>query len=274
MNLPLSPGGRRYGYLRRPSSHQAYGFASIPGIKLAAPPPKDYHLQQFMPPVKDQKDLGACTAFTGTEDREAIARQYESKSPILSPLFLYYKEREIDGSLDQGDCGSTGETSCRALNQFGICEESDDPYNTSNFERPPNQTQLTNALNWKAGAYHTIYSLEDLKLCVNSGYRFRMGMLVFDSFENDINSSGLMPIPNARKESVLGGHEILGYAYDDTIKCPGANSPGAALIRNSWSASWGKSGDFWISYELLTPDSIVRPDFKIQHLGPKWQPKP
>jgi C1A family cysteine protease len=267
--LPLSPSGRRYGWIRAPKKHTAYGIASIPGLKIAAPPPIDMHLAEFMQAVKDQGQLGSCTAHAGTEDREALAAQYQGKQITLSPIFLYYIERQLDGTLDQGDCGSTGETSCRALNQFGCCLESDDPYDTSAFQTAPSPDQLTEAIAFKAGAYHSLFTAEDVKLCINSGYRVRIGMNVYDSFEN-IGSDGLMPNPNPNKESLLGGHEILIYGYDDTVQCPHAKSKGAVRVRNSWGKDWGLNGDFWMSYEMLAVDSTVQPDLKIQHLGKPW----
>lgn len=269
-DLPLSAGGRRYGYLRKPHDALAFGLASIPNLKLAPLPSSDLHLEQFMQPVKDQGQLGSCTAFCGTGDREAIAAQYEKKIVTLAPLFLYYIERQLDGSLAQGDCGSTGQTSCQALNQFGICQESDDPYDPNNFQIAPNAAQLADAVTFKAGAYHSIFNVEDLKTCIISGYRVRIGMNVYDSFENDIGSDGLMPVPNLDTENMVGGHEVLIYGYDDMVQCPGA-SAGAFKVRNSWGKSWGLSGDFWLPQELAGPSSIIQPDFKIQHLGPAWK---
>jgi C1A family cysteine protease len=272
MTLPLSPSGRRYGYLRKPHSHRAFGLASVPNLKLIALPPADHHLELWMPPVKDQGNLGACTAFAGTEDREAIARQFEKSSPILAPLFLYYVERQIDGDVDQGDTGSTGETSCKAQQQFGICEESVDPYDTFNFNRTPTAAQLAAASKWKNGAYHSIFTVEDIKTCILSGYRVRIGFNVYDSFENDIKSDGLMPMPDPNKEQLLGGHEVLGWAYDDKMKCPNTSYPGAFRIRNSWGSSWGLSGDFWMPYEAFA-SAVLAADAKVQHLGPAWVPR-
>lgn len=270
--LPLSPNGRRYGWLRTLRDHRDFRLSTVPNLKLAAPPPVDLHLAQYLGAVKDQGQLGACTAFTGTEDREAIALQYQGKTAVLSPMFLYYVERMIDGSLSEGDCGSTGQTSCAALQKYGICEEVDLPYDPANFEVAPNAAQLNNAKGFVAGAYHSIFYVEDIKMCINSGYRVRVGMDVYESFE-DTGSDGLVAVPDTGKESLLGGHEVLGWGYDDTVKCPGAKTPGAVRFRNSWGASWGLGGDFWLPYEMLAPDSIVQPDVKIQHLGGPWLPK-
>lgn len=271
--LPLSPHRRRYGWHREAIDHRAFGLASVPGLKAAPPPPVDLHLEQWMQPVKDQTTLGACTAFTGAADREAIAAQYEGKTVTLSPIFLYYIERMMDGTLKEGDCGSTGQTSCEALQKCGICPEINDPYEPAYFMRAPTPFQLNDAAAFKAGAYHSIFAIEDIKTCINSGYRVRVGMDVYESFE-DTKSDGLVSVPDIGREKLLDGHEVLCWGYDDTVKCPHAEGPGAFRFRNSWGPGWGLKGDFWLPYELLSRDSIVSPDAKIQHLGPPWVPRP
>lgn len=271
--LPLSPNGRRYGWIRRPRRFRTLGVASIPRLSTVPPPPTDLHLEQYLGAVKDQGDLGACTAFAGSEDREAIAAQYEKKRVTLSPLFLYYLERQLDGTLKEGDCGSTGETSCEVLNQFGICAEQEDSYNPNDYQAPPTTQQLKDALTYKAGAYHSILALDDIKTCINSGYRTRIGMAVYESFENT-GSDGLVPIPNTNSEQILGGHETLVWGYDDTIRIPGASMLGALRVRNSWGASWGLGGDYWLSYQLADPESVLQPDYKVQHLGGPWLANP
>jgi C1A family cysteine protease len=227
------------------------------------------HLSMYMQGVKDQGQLGACTAFTGSEDLEALEAQYFNGKVILSPMFLYYIERQLNGTLAQGDCGSNGETSCQAIEQFGICLETEDAYSPSNFQVAPTAAQLQEAMSYRAGAWHTISNLQDLMTCINSGYRVRMGMDVYQSFE-DIGADGLMPIPNPQTEQMLGGHETLIYGYDSSVKCPGANAAGAFRVRNSWGINFGVSGDYWAPFELMTPDSVIQPDFKIQHFGGPW----
>lgn len=269
MTLPLI-NGRRYGYQKAKPDHRAFGLASVPGLKLAPLPSSDLHLSQFMQPVKDQGQLGACTAFCGAGDREAIASQYEGKIITLSPLFLYYVEREIDGTLNDGDCGSTGRTSCQAINSYGICPEPEDVYDINNYMVEPTPNQIADAIPYKAGAYHSLFTLEDIKTCIISGYRVRIGMNVYQSFE-DTGSDGLVAVPDPSSEMLLGGHEVLAWGYDDAVVCPGSALGGAVRFRNSWGPDWGLGGDFWLSYDALIGNAL-QADFKIQHLGGPWKP--
>ena len=132
MTLPLSATGRRYGYFRSKPDHRDFGLSGITVVRDNALPPA-MDLETFCGPVKDQGQLGACTAFAGTGNLEYLFRRFKMQSPVLSPLFLYYQERKLNGSLDDGDCGSDGRTSCIAMQSVGVCLESDDVYNASAF---------------------------------------------------------------------------------------------------------------------------------------------
>jgi C1A family cysteine protease len=67
-----------------------------------------------------------------------------------------------------------------------------------------------------------------------------VGFSVYDSFEN-VGANGLCPIPNIKKEKMLGGHAVLCVGYK---KMKGADKKLAdhAIIRNSWGASWADGG--------------------------------
>jgi C1A family cysteine protease len=44
---------------------------------------------------------------------------------------------------------------------------------------------------------------------------------------------------------------------------------GAFKVRNSWSADWGRNGNFWLRYKDAADPKILQ-DAWIQHLGHKW----
>lgn len=253
MALSLSSGGRRYGF--RPS----FADPNIPKFKmqlpLSLPPAVD--LSQWLGPVKDQGQLGACTAFAGTGYFEYLWRRFKNQQPVFSPLFLYYKEREFDNDLGQGDTGSFGSTAFWVLHNTGACLESTDPYDISNFENAPTQAQLDEATKYKVGAMHTVSAVDDIRSALASQYPVLIGISVYDSFENgDWGSSFVMPAPTG---SLLGGHEIYIYGYDDYSK--------QFMVRNSWGESWGNKGNFRANYDQL--DSILS-EARIMHFGKPW----
>lgn len=266
--LVVSPGGRRYGALRPKPDARNFGLHSVPFV-IPKALPTTYDLTSFLGPVKNQGDLGACTAFAGTGMLEFLFRKHKGQTPVFSPKFLYYQERVLDGDVTQGDVGSTGQSAVTVMQKQGVCLETEDPYDVSTYNVAPTTEQVAEALQYTAGAYHSISNVWDLKSCIASDYAAIIGFVVYDSFESAaVASSGLMPMPNFSQESVLGGHEVLFKGYNDTIQCPGCN-PGAFSVRNSWGTGWGLTGDFWFPYDAVANTNVFM-DAKIQHFGPAW----
>jgi C1A family cysteine protease len=70
-----------------------------------------------------------------------------------------------------------------------------------------------------------------------------MGMTVYNSFESDsVAKTGVMPMP-FKGDKVLGGHAVLAVGYDD--------SKSVLIVRNSWGASWGDKGYFYMPYAFV-----------------------
>lgn len=262
--LVVSPGGRRYGFFPSAPDHRDFGlprFVAAESIVL----PAIVDLEPSCGPVKDQGALGACTAFASTGNREYLSRKFENAPLVFSPLFQYYQERKIDGSLDEGDCGSTGRTACIALQSVGVCLEQEDTYNPQNFQIAPTEAEISQAVLHRAGAYHALSNVVDMKKCLASGYPFLIGFTVYESFESaEMARTGLMaPVSGG----VLGGHEVLVIGYDDSKQCPGG--VGAFKVRNSWSAVWGDKGNFWFPYNIAATDVLI--EAWIQHLWSAWK---
>jgi C1A family cysteine protease len=268
-SLPLSPENRRYGAFRSKPDHRDFGMASFFANRIPPPLPAVVDNSQWLGPVKDQGDLGACTAFAGTGMAEYLFRKWQGQSPVLSPLEVYYLERQHDGNLANGDTGSTGATLVWVMNKLGACLETSDTYNPANFQVAPTQVQLAEGLKYRLGPYHSMSLVEDMKVVLAMGYVFIVGFTVYESFEGSaIAANGLMPMPNEQTEQILGGHEVLFYGYDNSIICPGA-SAGAFMVRNSWGSGWGLGGNFRFPFQAVADPNIFM-DSKMQHFGAQW----
>lgn len=160
MTLALSRNGRRYGAIKSEPDARDYGMASLSVPKVI---PSVIDLAEWCGPVRDQGDLGACTAFAGTAMTEFLWRRYKNQVLVFSPLYLYYQERALDGDRNKGDTASTGRTCVKALNQFGVCLEADDPYIPSAFANPPSSGEPQKALLYRSSAYHAITNVQDRK---------------------------------------------------------------------------------------------------------------
>jgi hypothetical protein len=122
-----SPAFAQRPQVRRPQSKPDARDYDMASLSLPKVIPSVIDPTEWCRPVRDQGDLGACTAFAGTsDDGIPVAQIQKSGTFVFSPLYLYYQEWALDGDRDKGDTGSTGRTCVKALNQFGVCRETDD----------------------------------------------------------------------------------------------------------------------------------------------------
>lgn len=259
MPLNLSPAGRRYGYLKDSLDHRDFGVSNASLVVSGRLEPIT-DLEPFVGQVLDQGDEGSCTAHYGAKQLTFLFKKHRGVDAEFSPAFIYYKCREFDGSLDQGDCGSMGRSVCHVLNQFGAPLRSDESYVPGDFSTAPTDAQLAEALTYKAGAYHRVQNVQDMKSCLASGYIFGIGFTVYESFES-IKSDGLWT-PDTT-ENVLGGHETTVIGYDDSV------NGGSFKVRNSWGLSFGASGNYWMRYADAGNPDILQDAWFI-HLGRAW----
>lgn len=276
MPLEISPAGRKYGYIKNPPDHRDFSLLHslspvVPGT-VGAPRSAN---KQFLGPVRDQGAEGSCTGHASSGNRDFLYNRFKryektqlSDPPNFSPQFAYYMGRKEDGSLGEGDCGSTGRSVAMGIRKYGICLERDWPYVAGQFDVAPTDAQIEAALKFIGGAFHSVGSVQDIRSCLASKYTVMLGFLVWSSFEDKIGADGLMPTPDYSRERRLGGHETLIYDYDDE-KRMGDSTDGGVAVRNSWGMGFGNEGDFWMSYKQLADPNIFL-DATLQHLGRPW----
>ena len=246
--LPLSAGGRRYGRYRDNPYHPAKTLLRITAPSNLVLPPKAT-TSQWAGPIRDQSQRGACTGFMKAEYRDWLYRKlfmWEKNQTVAaadfvsSADFAYRTNLIADGDLGQ-DNGSTIHQSFVTMNQLGVCLDSQEPYSdSSDLSVAPTAAQYAEALVYKGGPYHSLPTLQEVKMSIASGYAVGFGINVYESFEGDqLASTGFMPMP-AAGEKLLGGHAQLALDYDDTIEFPDG-SKGGVLVQNSWGSSFGAS---------------------------------
>jgi C1A family cysteine protease len=219
----------------------------LPRSMNALPPSAD--LRAGCPAVYDQGDLGSCTAnaIGGAIEFDQMKQKLPSSTP--SRLFIYYNEREIEGSIDS-DCGAQIRDGIKTVASDGACPEIMWPYVEENFATPPPEQCYRYARLHPAVQYDRV--MQDaghLRACLAAGYPFVFGFTVYESFESDaVARSGMVGMPLAT-ETEVGGHAVLAVGYNDSVQ--------RFLVRNSWGSGWGVGGYFTIPYGYVTDGGLA-----------------
>jgi C1A family cysteine protease len=204
-------------------------------------------MRHLCPPIYNQYQLGSCTAngIGGALEFDQIKQNLQVWSP--SRLFIYYNERDIEGTIAQ-DSGASIRDGVKSVNVLGCCNASLWPYDPAKFAEKPPLAAYEAALKFRSVKYQrVIQSSLMIRAALASGIPIVFGFSVYESFEgNAIAKTGVMSMPGS-SESLLGGHCVLCVGYDDTHE--------TFICRNSWGTGWGVNGYFYMPYEyMLSPD--------------------
>jgi C1A family cysteine protease len=218
--------------------------------------PPEADLRPQMPPVYDQGQLGSCTgnAIAGAMEYERDRQGLPDFVP--SRLFVYYNERALEGTVSS-DSGAVIRDGIKVVNTEGVCPETLWPYNIGMFAvKPPHRCYVA-ATKDKAVRYEAILTLGDLKDAIASKLSVVFGFTVYESFESQaVARTGVMPLPK-KGESVVGGHAVLAVGYSDAKR--------HVIVRNSWGASWGDHGYFYMPYQYLTGSKASSDSSPVSH---------
>lgn len=201
-------------------------------------------LRKHCPKVYDQGKLGSCTANAiGFLYHFDELKQNTDSIFIPSRLFIYYNEREMEGTVKK-DSGAEIHDGIQSVCTQGVCSEHLWPYLIQRFNVKPLETCYKYAHDHKGLRYHAIqHDINHFKLALMHGYPVAFGFKVFESFENHyVAMTGLMSMPT-KDEKCLGGHAVALVGFDDTKKM--------FIARNSWGEEWGDKGYFYMPYEFI-----------------------
>jgi hypothetical protein len=211
------------------------------------PPVIDLRPHKNMPPVYDQGLLCSSTA-----NALVASFQYEDPAFFGSRLFLHYNERlvEKDISEDEDEGAAQFHNGIKSLGIYGVCGESDWPYDISKFDEKPPPLCYQEAVAHKATQVQNIrQDANSMKNCLHTGLPIVVGIQVFEEFESQaVAQSGIVPMPTPTSKCI-GGHAVLVVGYDDTQQ--------QWIVRNSWGADWGDHGYFYLPYLYLLDASLA-----------------
>jgi C1A family cysteine protease len=215
--------------------------------------PSKVDLRPQCPPVLDQGHLGSCTANAiGNAHRFDQIKQRINPDFLPSRLFIYYNERNIEGTVDS-DSGAMIRDGIKTIAKQGVCPEELWPYDVLKFTKKPSAKAYQEALKHQAISYQRLLqTLSQMKGCLAAGYPFVFGFTVYESFESQtVAKTGKVPLPSP-SESSVGGHAVMAVGYNDASQ--------SFIVMNSWSTKWGDKGFCYIPYSYLT-DTDLAADF-------------
>lgn len=214
---------------------------SIRHTKAIGPLPEEFQVPAQIP-VYDQLDEGSCTANGGCI---SFRFEYFQKTGHFnfepSRQYLYYNTRDLEGTTAE-DAGAYVRDVFKAINKFGLCSEKIWPYSKKLTTKPIATAYVDGEKNKVVTYGYVAQDLKTIKETLYDGACVLFGFDVYQSFEdgNWDSTTGIMPIPDPKKEDSLGGHCVTIIGWSDSRKC--------FLIQNSWGTSWGQQGKFWMPY--------------------------
>jgi C1A family cysteine protease len=239
---------KRYGWVPDLTDARDHLFAAPIATMAALPASVD--LRSKCPAVYDQGDLGSCTAnaIAGAVEFDLLKEGKPDMMP--SRLFVYYEERVIEHTVDS-DAGARIRDGIKVVASLGVPPENDWPYNIAEFTQKPPQKAFTDATRHKVASYsRVIQDLTQMKSCLAMGVPFVFGFSVYESFESqEVAKTGVVPMPDLQKETLLGGHAVLAVGYDDSQQ--------RFMVRNSWGPQWGMAGYFTMPYAYLMSRNLA-----------------
>lgn len=236
-----------------PSNEPNFLLVAHPNV--AAQFPKHKFLGN-LPPVYDQGQLGSCTAnaLSGAFEYEQVRQGLKSFMP--SRLFIYFNERELEGTV-QADAGASLSDGIKTLTDKGVCSETLWPYDISKFTLKPSDEAFKDASNHQVLASKRVpVTANGFKTMINMGYPVAFGFTVFEYFESqEMAQKGVLKMPGPRQKPI-GGHAVVCVGYTDTMKSGDGKHKGYIKVRNSWGNQWGvmaggERGYFWMPYDYL-----------------------
>lgn len=240
------------------------------GYRTAAALPPSADLRAQCSPVANQGGIGACTGFAIASGLDEFLAKKAGRATTLSPAFVYYQERKLQGNADMTeDTGATIETGMKVLEAFGTCPEADmpflplaqhkDPGKIKKFlGTAPTASAVQDALQFKIEGFRSfitsdpgkltpvkVQTMSAIRRSLANGMPVVAGMIVFQSMMSDeVKRTGNVPLPDVQNgDKPVGGHAVMIVGYDQ--------ARAHFIVRNSWSASWGDKGYFYLPYDYV-----------------------
>lgn len=208
--------------------------------------PAKVDLRPFFTTIKDQGEIGACSAFSIVGIFEYILKRNSINEPDLSESFVYYNVRKANNKETE-DTGSSLFEVITSISEKGVCHERFCPY-SEKLDVNPSQEAYDDALNNKIiKALNVKGSLEDIKSAISEGYPVAISLKIYDSFQP---VEGFISRPTSEEMTGESGNHAMilcGYSEEEKI----------FIVRNSWGTRFGDRGYCYIPYSYISDPSLL-----------------
>ncbi len=211
--------------------------------------PHKADLSHLMPAVRDQGQLGSCTANATLEGMGFLYMKDGRPDPSLSRLYLYYWSRAREGVHADEDSGAMLHDVAAVLMERGAPLESLWPYSDVNkphvggpFSAMPSGCD-DDAVTRRLDQWFGCADFESIKTSIAEGYPVVVGVSCPANMIGDVAAhTGVIHYPKVDEE-IVGGHAIILCGYDDSLQM--------VKFQNSWGTSWGESGRGYLPYRFF-----------------------
>jgi len=204
--------------------------------------------------ILDQGQLGSCVA-----NAFALNISYITKNNTnLCRLLLYALCRIKDNNPLSIDAGTTVRSAGSSIFKYGVCPEVVHPYNSinvANYRILPPLVAFQNSKIFKSFSYTFISQgsnyLNNIKAVLNNyNVPIIFGFMVYESFmTQNVAKTGIVPMPDLKKEKLQGGHCMNIIGYDDSKQL--------FICANSWGKNWGNAGFCYMPYMYILNTSLA-----------------
>ena len=178
-----------------------------------------------------------------------------------SRLFVYYNTRRLNDTTRNNAATSIRDT-FKAINRFGICQESFWPYNVERFSQKPSAACYSAAEGNSISEYGQLnQDIDQFRACLKEGVPFIFLMEIYDSFFSMEIDLMMLPSVKEIEQNTPKLHTVLAVGYDDNKQC--------ITVLNSWGKSFGAEGFFSMPYAYIIDPKRTFDFWKIEKITEK-----
>ena len=260
----MSRSNKWYGCI--PDSQDSRDFMRSFSPAAAAKLPSIVSNMDLMPEIWNQGPAGTCGphsfggAFLADQKRQGMVELFDK--PSFN--FMYWVTRKIMGTLGE-DSGVQIRDLFKAAVKYGVCRDSDHPYDPKAIEVKPSRKAFVHALNHQVLTYERIIDdsmkgdqrIDAVRSALAKRLPVVFGFNVYRDFESEemAKTGRGMKLPRMFAQ-ILGGHAVLHEGYND--------AKAEFHTRNSWDKNWGASGYFFMPYDCVADRKFSRDFWVVQ----------